>query len=179
MNKKLFYWSGIGFVISEFLGTLLHFAYQWASNSLFLAPFSAVNESTWEHMKILFFPLFVFSLIQAKYFKEYKSYWKIKFIGTTLGVLTIPLSFYTFNGAIGAPSAVINILIFFASTAVTYIFEYIHFNSISNEQKSMIPYLILLIIIAAIFALFTFYPPHIPLFQDPITQKYGNFSTLS
>ena len=40
------------------LGTLLHFTYEWSGGNLLVASFSAVNESTWEHLKLLFYPMF-------------------------------------------------------------------------------------------------------------------------
>ena len=36
------------------LGTLLHFTYRWSGRNPLIAP---VNESVWEHMKLLFFPM--------------------------------------------------------------------------------------------------------------------------
>ena len=41
--------SGIFVMI---LGTLLHFTFEWSRNSSFVASFSAVNESTWEQLKL-------------------------------------------------------------------------------------------------------------------------------
>ena len=54
MNLKKYTVAGILFTIA--LGTLLHFTYDISGNSDFVAIFSAVNESTWEHLKLLFFP---------------------------------------------------------------------------------------------------------------------------
>ena len=47
------------------LGSLLHFVYGWSGGSVLAAGFSAVNESTWEHMKLLFFPVFLLTLVQT------------------------------------------------------------------------------------------------------------------
>lgn len=47
------------------LGSLLHFVYGWSGSNVFAAGFSAVNESTWEHMKLLFFPVFLLTLLQT------------------------------------------------------------------------------------------------------------------
>ena len=55
-DKKLLYReiSGLVFVLTA--GTLLHFVYEWAGESTVAAIFSTVSESTWEHLKLLFFP---------------------------------------------------------------------------------------------------------------------------
>ena len=65
MRRKLFFWELGGFLFTGALGTLLHFVYEWSGGSALAAWFSAVNESTWEHMKLLFVPLFLFSVVQV------------------------------------------------------------------------------------------------------------------
>ena len=50
MRKRLFFWELAGFLFTGLAGTLLHFVYDWSGDSLWTAAFSAVNESTWEHM---------------------------------------------------------------------------------------------------------------------------------
>ena len=64
MKKTLFRWQAASFIFVSIAGTLLHFAYDWSGQSVLLAPFSGVNESTWEHMKLFFWPMFVFSVIR-------------------------------------------------------------------------------------------------------------------
>ena len=39
------------------LGTLLHFTFKWSNNNVLVGTFSAINESTWEHLKLIFFPI--------------------------------------------------------------------------------------------------------------------------
>ena len=53
----------LGFAVTAFGGTILHFLYEWLDNAVWIAPFSGVNESTWEHMKLLYWPLFLFALV--------------------------------------------------------------------------------------------------------------------
>lgn len=42
------------FIFISVLGVLLHFTYEWAGDNAVVGLFSAVNESTWEHLKLLF-----------------------------------------------------------------------------------------------------------------------------
>ena len=44
-------------------GTLLHFTYEFFNENIFVAVFSAVNESVWEHLKLLFFPMLVSTIV--------------------------------------------------------------------------------------------------------------------
>ena len=57
-------WQKSGFALTTFGGTILHFLYNWTGGSILVSPFSGVNESTWEHMKLLFWPLALFALVQ-------------------------------------------------------------------------------------------------------------------
>ena len=113
MKRSIKAWSLLGFAVTSLLGTLLHFVYEWTGESIFAAPFSAVNESTWEHMKLLFFPMLVFSLVQSRFFREYNNFWCIKLRSALLGITLIPIIFYTYNGVIGKSPDFINISIFF------------------------------------------------------------------
>lgn len=64
MGKRLNFWPLAGFLTVSALGTLAHFAYEWSGKQLLAGAFCAVNESTWEHMKLLFFPALLFTMIQ-------------------------------------------------------------------------------------------------------------------
>ena len=66
-KRSLALWQFGGYVFTSALGTLLHFLYDLTGENVAVSFFSAVNESTWEHMKLLFFPMFLFSLFDVKF----------------------------------------------------------------------------------------------------------------
>ena len=68
MKKSIVLWQLAGFAVTSFAGTILHFLYDWTGESLLVAPFSGINESTWEHMKLLFWPMFVYAIAQSFFF---------------------------------------------------------------------------------------------------------------
>ena len=79
MKKSLLLWQLAGFVFTSAAGTLLHFVYEWSSQSILFAPFSAVNESIWEHMKLLFFPMLIFAFAESHYIgRQYPSFWYVR-----------------------------------------------------------------------------------------------------
>ena len=162
-----------GFTVTAIGGTLLHFLYDWLGESVWIAPFSGVNESTWEHMKLMFWPMLFFALIQSRNFRDRKDFWCIKLRGVLLGMSIIPIIFYTYNGAVGRSPDWLNITIFFISTAIAYIYETRLFNSekIKNCNKQLA--IAILCIIALMFTVFTFKTPEIGIFKDPITNTYG------
>ena len=170
-NLKL--WQFIGFVFTSLVGTLLHFLHSWTGEAVWSAPFSAVNESIWEHMKLIFVPMFVFAIIENKYLKEkHDCFWKIKLKGILLALLLIPVIYYTYNGAFGKSPDWFNIAIFFITAAIVYIYETRLFGENIYCKNSTAP-IITLCIIALLFIIFTFTPPHIPLFSDSATGLYG------
>ena len=123
MKRTVWLWQLIGFAITALGGTLLHFLYELTNKAVWVAPFSGVNESTWEHMKLLFWPMFIFAIIQSFFFKGYENFWCAKLYGTLLGLAAIPVFFYTYNGVIGKSPDWINITIFFVSAALAYVCE--------------------------------------------------------
>ena len=174
MKKSLSWWQTNGFIVTSISGVLLHFLLQWTNESIVVAWFSAVNESTWEHMKLLFFPSFVFALIQNRYIgREYTDFWCIKLIGILSGVVLIPVLYYTINGAFGMVPDWVNIAFFFVAVAFSYFIETYFFKRDCINCKSSTKSLMILWMIALIFIIFTFIPPQIPLFEDPVTKTYG------
>lgn len=173
MKRCVWLWGLSGFAVTSFLGTLLHFLYDWLSAPLWIAPFSGVNESTFEHMKLLFWPMVIFALVQGFFFGEYKAFFHIKLCGMLIGLLLIPVIFYTYNGAIAKSPDWLNIAIFFVAAAAVYLFETVQFNKNPSCKSSSVVPLLIIAAIALAFALFTFYPPKIKLFQDPLTLGYG------
>ncbi len=173
MKNKLYVWQVLGATSICVLGTILHFLYSLTKVTIFSA-FSSVNESTFEHMKILFFPMLLFSIIEYFFIgKYYYNFWQIKLKGICLGILLIPVLYYTLLGSFGKVSALTNIIIFFFSAFFACYYEYKRFDSKKSDYKGEKGYFIALLIIGIIFCLFTYYPPKIPLFLDPITKTYG------
>ncbi len=173
MKKSLSLWQLMGFAIVSLGGTLLHFLYDWTNKSIVVAPFSGVNESTWEHMKLLFFPMLLFAIVQSFFFKDVKEFWCIKLYGTLLGLTLIPTIFYTYNGVFGQSPDWINIAIFFLSGALAYYFEYRLFESKTVKCQKPRRTLLALCLIGVLFVIFTFNPPEIALFRDPVSNLYG------
>ncbi len=174
MKKSLKNWQKAGFLFTGIMGSLLHFLYEWTNESIFTALFSAVNESTWEHMKLLFVPLFIFALIQWKIRgRHYENFWWIKLFGTLAGLIAIPVLYYTYTGVFGKSADWFNIAIFFIAAAVTFCLEYRFFKrGVSFDLPQILAFSALCIILVA-FVVLTFIQPGIPLFLDPVTNSYG------
>ena len=173
MKRSMGLWQLMGFAVTSLGGTLLHFLYEWLGEAVWIAPFSGVNESTWEHMKLLFFPMLLFAIVQSRFFRDRKDFWCVKLRGILLGQLLIPVIFYTYNGVIGRSPDWINIAIFFVSAAIAYIYETRLFNAETMRCGLRRTVFLALCIIALLFVVFTFTTPEIGIFRDPLTGSYG------
>ena len=173
MNRSIRLWQLFGFGVTALGGTLLHFLYDWLGEAVRVAPFSGVNESTWEHMKLLFWPMFLYAVVQSFFFKDREDYWCVKLRGILVGLVLIPVLFYTYNGAVGRSPDWLNITIFFLSAAAAYLYE------TRLYERGMVtckrPWLsaAVLCLIGVLFVVFTFVTPEIGVFRDPLTGAYG------
>lgn len=173
MKRSIGLWQLMGFAVTSLSGTLLHFLYDWLGEAKWIAPISGVNESTWEHMKILFWPMFIFAIVQSFFFRDRENFWCIKLRGILLGIILIPVLFYTYNGAIGKSPDWLNIAIFFLAAAIAYLYETRLFNENKLLCKSPKLRIFVLCGIALLFVLFTFATPELGIFKDPLTGTYG------
>ena len=173
MKRRSILWQAAGFALVTFGGTILHFLYDWTGGSILASPFSGVNESTWDHMKLLFWPLFVYALVQRLFFKDQKNYWCVKLAEILLGLVLIPVLFYTFNGVFGKSPDWINIAIFYITAALAFLFEWWVFKKALLQCKYPQLAFAAICLVGVLFVVFTFVPPQIPLFRDPLTGSYG------
>ena len=170
MKQTSSLWQWLGFGVVTLGGTILHFLYDWTGGSLWAAAFSGVNESTWEHMKLLFWPLFLFAAVQRMFFREQENFWHVKLWSILLGLALIPALFYTCNGAFGRSPDWVNIAIFYISAGAVFLFERRAFQTDHRPSRFALP---LICLLGVLFLVFTFSPPRLPLFQDPLTNLYG------
>ena len=173
MKRTIGLWQLMGFAVTSLGGTLLHFLYEWLGEAVWIAPFSGVNESTWEHMKLLFWPMFIYAIVQIFFFRDRENFWCVKLKGTLLGLALIPVIFYTYNGVIGQSPDWLNIAIFFLAAALAYIYETRQFQSDSFACPHPKLALALLCLLGVLFVVFTFKTPEVGIFQDPLTGAYG------
>lgn len=173
MKRSIGLWQLWGFAFVALGGTLLHFLYEWLGEAVWIAPISGINESTWEHMKLLFVPSFLFAVLQSFFFRSREDFWCVKRRGILLGIILIPILFYTYNGAIAKSPDWLNIAIFFLSAAIAFIYETRLFKAEKLSCGSQRAALLTLVALFLIFVLFTFVTPELNIFKDPLTKTYG------
>ena len=100
MNIKK--WQIFASIFCLILGTILHFTYEWFNYNVIVGLFSTINESVWEHLKLLFYPMFFISIIG--YFKigrKLCNYWYAQMYGIVFALIFVVVFFYTYTGIIG------------------------------------------------------------------------------
>lgn len=159
-------------IFTFILGTLLHFTYNLSGQNPLVGIFSSINESTWEHLKLLYFPMLLTTIIGYFYFdKKIPNFICSKTVGIITAMLFTVIFFYTYTGVLGKNIAIIDISSFFIATILGEFVSYVLI--INNFKCSNKIAIIVLIILFVCFTIFTFYTPKIGLFKDPITNKYG------
>lgn len=163
-----------GFIFTAVVGTLLHFLFDWSGGNVVAALFSAVNESIWEHLKLLFYPMVAVAVTEYFFWgKEVESFWCIKLIGVLIGLALIPVVYYSYTGLFGVSVDWFNITIFFLAAGVVYWLETKLFQRKLECPISPKFAVALICLISVAFTALIFVTPHIPLFQDPVTGTYG------
>lgn len=174
MSKKVFVLKKqiISILFILILGTTLHYTYNWSNENPVIGIFSAVNESTWEHLKLLYFPILI-TIILGKYYlkNNYSNYICLKTKGILSSFLFVIIFFYTYTGVIGEDIAFLNILSFII--AVIYSEMYVYKNINKNITCNMKLAIFMLFILLFSFIIFTFFPLQLGLFRDPVTGTFG------
>jgi hypothetical protein len=156
-----------------FLGSFLHFAYELSGDSQFVALFSAVNESVWEHTKLLLLPILIYGVVEYYYQKDLQRVLTAKLFDLLTAIAFIIVLFYTYTGALGIESLLIDIALFFAAAASG---KYVSFLILTSKKplnfSAFVSGLAILFVVAFYIAA-TFNPPKIPLFEDRTTHTYG------
>lgn len=170
--KSIKYWELFGAIFTILVGTLLHFTFDFSHQNHFVALFAAVNESTWEHLKLAFWPTFVFAILEWLVFhRQIKNFCLASFVKLFSMPLLI-IAFFYFWLAFLPDNFIYDISIFIVSVILGYVFSY----KIIKSEKTWGPewlWMILIIIGLLKFSLFTYFPPKIFLFRDPIEGTYG------
>ena len=168
-------WEVIGLFVTLAAGNLLHFVYDWSGENPIAAAVSGVNESVWEHMKLLAVPWILWSAVEI--FALRRSHLPVltaRAAGLLTGLLLIPLLYYGYTGATGVNLSLVDILIF--QLAVLAAFGVSWFLLKRRWFFGMFRQIMGAAVLAGILALFvwwTYQTPQLPVFIDPVTQQRG------
>lgn len=174
--------SFISFIIVTLAGFFLHFAFELSGGSTLVGAFTPINESIWEHLKLVLFPSIVIAVFEYfSYGKKYEGYLGAKSLSIIIGMIFIVVAYYTYTGIIGADYAAVNIAIYVVAIIVTTVLTYYLtvYNPFDFSETESIIGITAITIISVLFIYFTFYTPQIEIFRDPVTEDFGIADALT
>ena len=163
----------ISIISISLLGTLFHFLYDFSAHNKIVGLFSAVNESTWEHIKIALTPTLLWGIIDGYIYGANPNYFLAKFVSLLIIIILIPLLFYGYKAFLKKDLFILDILIFYVTIIISQISFYLLLKL--NIVDFIFQYLscIGIFIIFGGYMIHTLIPGKNILFLDPITKKYG------
>ena len=170
----------LGGIFIGLIGPILHFAFEW-TNWLPLAIFAPVNESPWEHTKLLFWPAVWFLVVEFAFLYR-KEEPKNFFFAKTVGILVMPLAmlglFYGYSLILGTNTLMADIIVFYIAIILGQLVSYKLYSS--NPVSATLNRFSILALLgfALLVAVFVFYPPQIPLFYDTFNGGYGIIASI-
>jgi len=180
MKNKVLIWEIASFLFIGLVGAALHFTYELSDfSSNVMAYFSAVNESTWEHLKMVFFPGLVFALVEYTYVRDkVNNYLIAKTASLILMPLVIVIGWYIYAPAVGRSIYPVDLALFYLAV---FIGQFASYNLLMRQpmEKKFNNYAFgIFLALFLAFSTFTFYPPRIFLFENFDLKDTGQYGIL-
>ena len=184
-RRRVALWEVTGGLVIFFAGSFLHFLFELSGFAVVAAPFASVNESTWEHLKLFYWPAVLFAIVQHAYTRhQVHNFWAAKGASILIAPLAIVIGFYAYVGVvvpIYGKGALIGTLITAAiGVALGQVASYRLLTGAPRGRRAHVLGVVAILLLGAAFALFTFFPPRIFLFENFFGYVYdGGFGILS
>lgn len=164
----------IGVFLSFILAIILHFIYGIIPNSI-ISVIAPVNESIWEHMKLIVTSSIIFSIFEYFiYIKKdipFNNFILSYGISSILAILVYLIIYIPLNDIFGHKAYIAISLLFLIFIFLQFISYYImNYKKINYSNDIGI---LLIIIIYFIFGYLTYHPPKINLFYDYMNKGFG------
>lgn len=174
MKNPILKWELSGIIFVFLVGALLHFVFEWSGESRVVGAIASVNESVWEHFKQGFWPMCLYAVIEYRFIRaNINSFLTAKAVAVYLIPILTGLIFYAYTTATGAEILIIDILIFAVAITAGQLASYRILTSVRLPEYADLISMAFIILLALILILFTFYPPHLPIFMDLNSGTYG------
>lgn len=170
-------WEFAGLLFILVLGSAAHFAFALSGEFAPLAPLLAVNESVWEHLKLAFWPALLWAVLERQpLVGRVNNFLLAKSTGILLMPITIVVLFYSYTSILGDNLLALDIASFVIAIVVG---QYVSYRLLTGNERNLAAgrLAVVVVILAAVsFAVFTFAPPHIGLFMDGPSGHFGILS---
>ena len=157
----------IGILVLFVVGSLFHFLYSLTGECFIVGLFGPINESIFEHTKMVVLPIFIWWFIFYLFRKKdlfVNAWFTSAIIAMISAIIAIPMLFYFYSQAFGIESLVIDILILLVSLAIGQILGLHYYRHGKGIEYHFA--IVLMIVIIILFAFFTINPPAFPIFNS-------------
>lgn len=157
----------LGILVLFVVGSLFHFLYSLTGECFIVGLFVPINESIFEHTKMVVLPIFIWWSIFYLFRKKdlfVNAWFTSALIAMISAIIAIPMLFYFYSQAFGIESLVIDILILLISLAIGQILGLHYYRHEKGIEYHFAIFLMIVIII--LFAFFTINPPAFPIFNS-------------
>ena len=180
MKKEVLLWEIGGFLFIGSIGAALHFTFELSNfSNMVVAFFSAVNESTWEHLKMVFWPGVIFALIEYSYIRDRVNNFLIaKTVSLFVMPLIIILGWYVYTPFTQRSIFPLDLLLFYFAIFFGQFLSYKLLTRTSLSQRFHTLSVAGLMLMLIAFSTFTFYPPKISLFENFDLLDTGQYGIL-
>lgn len=173
MNKKIII-NIIGTIFIFLIGFIIHNLYEWFPNTL-TSIFAPVNESIFEHIKMIFTSYMIWILIKYFIFKKNNikenSFVLKELLTTILSIIIFLAIFLPIYNKFGE-NLPLTLFIYFVSITISFIINY--FFNIKKESRILNTIGVIGIIVIYIITTYLTYNPIIcKFFLDPTNNSYG------
>lgn len=175
MNMKLFRkLSTAGVFVVFAVASFLHFLYDLTGGTVLGALFGAVNESTWEHLKIFAIAYIFWALVELVWAKPpFRCFVVAKTLGVYSLISAITAFFYLYTSIVGRSYTAVDIGMAFVFTALAQLFSCFLMGNCEKLKPFFYTAVMFLALLFSAILCFSYYPPEVFLFRDPITGAYG------
>ncbi len=170
LNKAMKRRAFLSAVVVIAAGSLLHFAWEWSGRSALVAVFAATNESTWEHLKLAFWPALAITPIQRALYGPLPGWLPATAIRCILPSCMIVALFHGYTAVLDGHHLAADLAIFAVSILAG---EFLGHAVLAHRfgLKVRTGATVLVVFATVLFSTLTFNPPDSFLFEAPSSSR--------
>jgi hypothetical protein len=184
-RRRIAIWETVGWLVIFFAGSFLHFVFELSGFAIVVAPFGSVNESTWEHMKLFFWPGVAFAVVEHAYLRhQVNNFWAAKATSLWLITVSVIVAFYAYVGVVLPIYGKGTLLGTLVTAAIGIsIGQFASYRLLTRPPLPPVARTLgiaAIVLLGAMFVAFTFAPPPVFLFENFFGYVYdGQFGILA
>lgn len=172
--RGLIAWQASGFLFIVAAGSVFHFIYGWFGPSKLLAAIFPVNESVWEHLKLGYWSLVIFTAVQSLAMRwRAANIWGAAGLGILILQGTIVSIFYSYTSVTGHPILALDIGSYVLGALLCQVAGFWIMSKSRPTRPLNTLGIWILILQGLALVIFTFATPRLPIFKDGRTGTYG------